>query len=304
VSRRALLGTALGLPAVVVAALALTLALWIGTGRLPLAGGASWFKVVKVGEAHFTEEPGAPFFFLAVGNDGRTGDTVVRGDAIHLIGVNPALRAATILDIPRDTGAQVPGHGTEKINAAQALGGLRLQAETVGNLVGVSIPYAVTADFDGFKALVDGVGGVDVNVPIEMNDSNSGAVFSPGVHHMNGEQALQFCRNRYDIPDGDIGRTVNQGAFIVAALAQLRANHTGAAGTLKALAVLGAHTQLEGIGLADLYRFGRLALSIDPANVRNLAIPVGSGSGTNLALGAGAQELFADFADDGVLQTH
>jgi hypothetical protein len=162
----------------------------------------------------------------------------------------------------------------------------------------------VTTDFDGFKALVDGVGGVSVNVPIEMNDANSGAVFSPGVHHMNGEQALQFCRNRYDMADGDIGRTLNQGAFIVAALTQLRANHTGAAGTLKALAVLGAHTQLDGIGLADLYRFGRLALSIDPANVRNLVIPIGAGSGTNLGLGAGAAELFADFADDAVLQHH
>jgi LCP family protein required for cell wall assembly len=302
--RRVLLGTVLGLPATAVVVLAALLALWTGVGRLPFAGGASWFKVTKVGEVHYTEEPTAPFFFLAVGNDGRTGDVTVRGDAIHLIGVNPALRAATILDIPRDTSAAVPGHGTEKINAALALGGLRLQAETVGNLVGVPIPFAVTTDFDGFKALVDGVGGVSVNVPIEMNDANSGAVFSPGVHHMNGEQALQFCRNRYDMADGDIGRTLNQGAFIVAALTQLRANHTGAAGTLKALAVLGAHTQLDGIGLADLYRFGRLALSIDPANVRNLVIPIGAGSGTNLGLGAGAAELFADFADDAVLQHH
>jgi polyisoprenyl-teichoic acid--peptidoglycan teichoic acid transferase len=304
--RHLLLGTFVGAPMCAVLAIALLLGLFITTGRLPFANGATWFTVTKVGEAHFSDEPTEPFFFLAVGNDGRTGDTVTRGDAIHLIGVNPAAHAATILDIPRDTGAEIPGHGTDKINAAMAYGGIALQAETVGNLVGVAIPYAITTDFDGFMALVDGVGGVDVTVNQDMDDpEGSGAVFTAGTsYHMNGDQALRFSRDRHDMPRGDLDRSGNQGTFILAALAQLQRNNLGAAGTLSAIASLGAHTQIEGMSLTDLYRFGRLALSIDPANVKNVVIPVGSGSGTRLAVTGEGAGLFADFADDAVLQTH
>ena len=177
--RRLLVGTLVGTPLCVVLAIALAVGLLLGTGRLPFASGATWFTVTKVGEAHFSDEPTKPFFFLAVGNDGRTGDTVTRGDAIHLIGVNPALHAATILDIPRDTGAAIPGHGTDKINAANTYGGLALEAQTVGNLVGVQIPYAITTDFDGFMAMVDGIGGVDVTVHQDMNDPTARARSSP-----------------------------------------------------------------------------------------------------------------------------
>ncbi len=307
VTRRHLLfGTAVGVPLAAVLAVLLAVGLFVTTGRIPFASGATWFTVTKVGEAHFSDEPTDPFFFLVVGNDGRTGDTVTRGDAIHLIGVNPAAHAATILDIPRDTGAQIPGHGTDKINAAHAYGGVALQAETVSNLVGVPIPYAITTDFDGFMALVDGIGGVDVTVNQEMDDpEGSGAVFTAGTsYHMNGDQALRFNRDRHDMPRGDLDRSANQGAFIVAALAQLQRNNLGAAGTLSAIATLGAHTQIEGVSLPDLYRFGRLALSIDPANVKNVLIPVGSGSGTQLAVTGEGASLFADFADDAVLQTH
>jgi LCP family protein required for cell wall assembly len=302
--RHALLGTFVGLPVCAGLVIALVVTLFVTTGRMPFAG-AAWFTVTKVGEAHFSDEPSEPFFFLAVGNDGRTGDTITRGDAIHLIGVNPAARSATILDIPRDTGARIPGHGTDKINAAMAFGGIGLQAETVSELVGVPIPYAITTDFDGFMALVDAIGGVDVTVNQEMDDPGSGAVFSAGTtYHMTGDEALRFNRNRYDVPRGDLDRSVNQGAFIVAALAQLRKNNPGAAGSLSAIATLGAHTQIEGISFPDLYRFGRLVLTIDPANVRNVLIPVGSGSGTQLAVTGEGAGLFADFADDAVLQTH
>ena len=301
--RHLLLGTFVGAPLCVLLAIALVIGLFVTTGRLPFASGATWFTVTKVGEAHFSDEPTEPFFFLAVGNDGRTGDTVTRGDALHLIGVNPALHAATILDIPRDTGAEIPGHGTDKIAMN---GGLALEARTVGNLVGVQIPYAITTDFDGFIAMVDGIGGVDQTVAQDMNDPDgSGAVFTAGTsYHMDGDTALRFNRDRHDMPRGDLDRSGNQGTFILSALAQLRKNNLGAAGTLQALANLGAHAKIEGLGLADLYRLGRLALSIDPANVRNVVIPVGSGSGTQLQLTGDAAGLFADFADDGVLQAH
>jgi LCP family protein required for cell wall assembly len=285
-------------------ALALLFAAWLHGVRLPFASGTTWFTVQKVGQAHSNGEPTQPVFFLIVGNDSRGGPANARGDALHLVGVNPALHKATMLDIPRDTGAQIPGHGLDKINAALSEGGLRLQAQTVANMVGVNIPYAMTTDFDGFIGMVDAVGGIDVNVPTAMHDSFSGAFFQPGLQHMDGHQALAFNRDRHDFPIGDLQRSENQGLFILDALAKFHAQNPDATGTIKLLAILGQHTQLEGIGLRDLYRLARLGTSFDPSQLRNVRIPVVSGSGTRLQLGPGAASLFHDFADDAVLESH
>ncbi len=291
-------------PVALILAVGGALGLWLATGRLPLAGGAVWFQVAKVGEAHFADAPDRPVFMLVVGNDARAGVGGARGDALHVIGVNPALGRATILDIPRDTGAAIPGHGTDKINAAFAFGGIERQAQAVGQLVGVDISYAITTNFAGFIGMVDEIGGLDVNVPMRMSDRNTGAFFEPGPQHLNGEKALAFSRNRHDFPTGDLQRSANQGYLILSALATLRGRGTGAAATLHAVSVLARHTETKGLGLADLYRLGRLGLSIDPAQVRNVVIPVGSGRGTRLALLPSAAGLFADFRDDAVLQSH
>jgi LCP family protein required for cell wall assembly len=279
-------------------------AAWLAGWSVPGASGATWFQVTKTASADYTPRPNQPVFLLAIGNDGRPGDTVTRGDAIHLIGVNPATGQATILDFPRDTGMQIPGHGMDKVNAAHAQGGPRLQAETIGNTVGVQIPYAISTNFPGFISMVDDMGGLQVNVPVEMHDENSGANFAAGPQRLDGHGALAFSRNRHQWPTGDLQRSQNQGYLIVQALAQLRAEGTGPIGTLELLANLGRHAQLEGIGLKDLYALGRLGLSIDPANVKNVLVPVASGSGTRLQLTPAAQSLFADFRDDAVLQSH
>lgn len=276
---------------------------WLRTGRLPAAG-ATWMTVTRTGGSDATPVPGAPVYLLVVGSDARRGETVARGDAIHVIGVDPASGRATMLDIPRDTGAAIPGHGTDKINAAMSLGGPELLAQTVGNLVGVRIPYVVTTDFDGFMGMVDGLGGVEVNVTQRNVDRYSGANFEVGLHRMNGTQALAFNRNRHGFPTGDLKRSENQGYFILETLRQLAGQRPGPSATLGLLANLGRHARLVDLGWADAYRLGRLGLSLDPANVRNVLIPVGSGVGSRLAVQPSARDLFADFADDAVLQRH
>ena len=90
--------------------------------QIPGASAARWFTITKTANADYTPAPGQPVFILAIGNDGRTGDTVTRGDAIHLIGVNPTTRQASMLDLPRDTGLAIPGHGVDKVNASHAIG--------------------------------------------------------------------------------------------------------------------------------------------------------------------------------------
>ena len=303
--RRHPLRTALvGVPLVVALTFGTLIALWLAGVSVPGASAARWFTVTKTANANYTPSPNKPVFLLAIGNDGRPGDTVTRGDAIHLIGVNPILHQATILDIPRDTGMNIPGHGVDKVNASHAFGGARLEADTIGATVGVSIPYTIDTDFDGFIGMVDELGGITVNVPVRMQDSFSGADFQPGVQKLDGHQALAYARNRHQWPTGDLARSENQGYLILQALAQFRAENAGPIRTLGLLGDLGRHTKLDGIGITDLYTLGRLGLSVDVNQVRNVVVPVASGTGTRLQLTAAATGLFQDFADDGVLQTH
>jgi LCP family protein required for cell wall assembly len=269
-----------------------------------LAAGTTWLKVAKTGEAHFSGAPTQPFFLLAVGNDGRPGDTSVRGDALHLVGVNPEQGSATVLDIPRDTGAPIPGHGIDKITHAMVYGGLGLEAQVVGELVGVQIPYAITTNFDGFVAMIDEMGGIDIDIQQPMHDDFSGAFFDPGPRHLSGDDALRYSRDRHDFPLDDVKRTENQGFLAISALATLRGQNPGAAGAVSLVATLARHVQLEGLSVVDLYRLGRLALSIDPGRIRNVVVPtVDTGKSTVLGLDPSASTLFADFADDAVLET-
>lgn len=285
--------------------LGLALAAWLAGFKIPFASASTYIKVQKVSSAHYAGDPEHVTFILLVGSDYRPGVGGSRGDALHVLGVNSELEQATMINIPRDTCASVPGYGTTKINAANGKGGPRLQAQVIGDMLGVNIAYAVAVDFAGFEALVDGVGGVTVNVPSEMSDHYSGAYFSPGEVRMSGNQALAFSRDRHDFAQGDIQRSWNQGYLILSAMKQLQVEAGDNAGRFKLLSLLGRHAQVDGIGLSDLYRLGRIAYGLDVNQVKNVTIPVHSGGcAGGLTLNGDAGGLFADFADDAVLQTH
>jgi LCP family protein required for cell wall assembly len=274
-------------------------AAWLAGYKVPLASGATYIKVQKLAstEADAAAGPTTPFFILLVGNDDRPGVGGARGDALHLVGVNPRLHKATMLDIPRDT-----CWAGDKINAANATGGAPAQAEAVGGLVGVHVNYAVDVNFDGFISLVDGVGGFQMNVPTDMNDPYSGAFFKAGVQHMTGDEALRFSRDRHDFPQSDIVRTENQGLLIIAGIAQMQKSAQSAGGQFKLIKLLYQHAQLDNLGVTDLFRLGRVMYDIPVKDIRNVTIPIGGGS--CLELTGDAPGMFADFADDAVLQSH
>src|SRR5207302_3783992 len=112
-----------------------------------MARGRPALTIRRLDEAHLAASPGQPFFAVIVGSDARPGQSGGRGDALHLVGVNPALGRATILNIPRDTYVSVPGQGRAKINDAMAAGGPTLQGRVVGDLVGVTVSFVVSTDF-------------------------------------------------------------------------------------------------------------------------------------------------------------
>lgn len=272
-------------------------AAWLAGIRVPVASGATYMEIQKLAAADAAGAPTNTFFIALVGSDFRPGVGGSRGDALHLVGVNPATHIATMLNVPRDT-----CWDGDKINSAHAQGGPRGMANALGGLVGVPVSYVVSVDFAGFQGLVDGMGGVQINVPMAMDDEYSGAVFAPGDQRLNGAQALAFSRNRHDFPNSDISRTGNQGLLILSALAQLQREAHGALGEFKAAALIGRHAQIDGMGLADVYRLGRVAEALNPAAARSVTIPVGGGQ--CLPLVGDARGLFADFADDATLQAH
>jgi LCP family protein required for cell wall assembly len=246
-------------------------------------------------------------FVLLIGSDERPGLDGARGDALHVVGMNPRAGRATIVNIPRDTWVDIPGHGQGRVNEAFRYGGAQLQAETVRRLTGAPISYVLTTTFAGTVAMVDRMGGLEVDVPFRMDDRNSGAAFEPGRQRINGSQVLAFSRNRY-IPDGDVRRTANQGQVLVHALEHVRKAGVGGTEVLRYLDVLYRNVRVEGIPPTDLYRLARAATRIEPKNVRNYTIPVrvgmvGSASVVFLRQPQGSV-LFQDFVDDAILGIH
>jgi hypothetical protein len=95
--------------------------------------------------------------------------------------------------------------------------------------------------------------------------------------------------------------------MILAALTKLRADRSSPTKIVRDVAVLARHSEMHGIGLRELYNLGRLGLSIDPADVRNVVMPwtLGSaGAASVVFAGPGADGLFADFRDDALLESH
>jgi LCP family protein required for cell wall assembly len=274
---------------------------WLALGAPAPAAGAAWFQVTKV-ESDYSGEPTEPFFFLVLGNDGRTDEVNGLGDAIHVIGINPALKQGAMLNVPRDTTAP----NGDKINASHSLNGLPGIIAELNEMMGIQISYAITTNFPGFIAMVNELEGIEIDIPMPLDDPDgSGAWFETvGTQKVNGDQALAFARDRHDFNGGDIDRSYNQGTIILSALRTLQDRKEKSPSEIfKNVSILASHVRMENIGIAELFRLGRMAMSMDPAAIKNITIPVGSGEGTNLQVTGDGAALFADFRDDAIVQS-
>lgn len=276
-----------------------------------LRAGATALTITDVGDVTGVDHrwaPDQPVFVLVLGSDARRAEGCGCTDAVHLIGIPAGGGSASMINIPRDTWITIPGvSGSRRINEAYQRGGPALAAKAVAAFTGVPVGMVVVTTFAGLTAMVDELGGITVDVPVAMRDGNSGAFFPKGPVHMNGAQALAFSRNRKGMPRGDFDRTMDQGILMISALAQLQANGSSAVDTMKYLGVLLRHTELDKLTVTDLYRLGRLALSVDPAKVKSVLMPGHAGmAGAASVVFADppAAGLFADLADDGVLENH
>jgi polyisoprenyl-teichoic acid--peptidoglycan teichoic acid transferase len=135
-------------------------------------------------------------------------------DTIILAHLDVARRTATLVSIPRDTWVRVPGEGPGKINSAYAFGGAHGTARVVSKLLGgVPIDAIVALQPEGAAAIVNAMGGLDVNVDETMDyDDNSGELhihLQKGEQHLSGDQVAEYVRFRND-PSSDFGRVRRQ----------------------------------------------------------------------------------------------
>jgi LCP family protein required for cell wall assembly len=157
-----------------------------------------------------------PFSVLMLGVDERAGDKG-RSDTIIVLTVNPNNNSVKMLSIPRDTRTEIVGKGTEdKINHAYAFGGVPMSMNTVEKFLDIPIDYYMQINMEGFKDIVDAVGGVTVQNTLDFTQDNFH--FPVGSVQLNGEKALSFSRMRYEDPRGDFGRQTRQRQILQAVI--------------------------------------------------------------------------------------
>jgi len=170
-------------------------------------------------------DPSQPFNILAVGidkgsNPGETGYT--RSDVMLVVSIDLMNKKVAVVSIPRDTKVQIPGYGTEKINAAHSYGGPKLVTTVVKEFAGLDIHAFVRVDFQAFQSIVDAIGGVPFTLPYDIKDDKAGYLYKGHYDALTGEMALTLVRSR-NLPNGDLDRIENQHNFLKALMEKMSA---------------------------------------------------------------------------------
>ncbi len=188
----------------------------------------------------------ASHVIMLVGADTSTyrkrtlGEKGGRADTLMLMRVDVPSRTVSMLSIPRDLYVDIPGYGTAKINEAYANGGLALSIKTVHELTGVDINHVAQVDFDGFKDVIDALGGITIDNPYLVRSGPEGFdgkhwTFAKGELHLTGRRALAYARIRkvdsetlhYNEQEAtDLGRARRQQRVIDAMVAKLASTNS------------------------------------------------------------------------------
>jgi LCP family protein required for cell wall assembly len=160
---------------------------------------------------------------LLIGSDSHTTVANGRSDVIILMHITSDHKKVYLVHFPRDMYVEVPGRGKDKINAAYAYGGPQLLIRTLRNLVDVPVDHAAVIGFEGFEAMTDAVGGVDVYAE---EASTEGGTIHVGMNHLDGAAALAFVRERHQLSEGDISRGRREQAFVKALMLKVLSKQT------------------------------------------------------------------------------
>jgi LCP family protein required for cell wall assembly len=184
---------------------------------------------------------------LVMGSDSRAGagndidgqtEIGERSDTTILVHISADRKTVYGVSLPRDAmvarpdckddaGKTVPGSDSIIFNDAYSVAGPTCTVAQVESLTGIYIDHYVTVDFNGFKGMVEAVHGVTVCIPEDVDDSAHGITFEAGTQELDGQQALNYVRERSSTPNADIGRMKRQQAFVASMI-----NKVVSAGTL------------------------------------------------------------------------
>jgi len=167
-----------------------------------------------------------PSLIVLLGTDGDATEARAdarRSDSILLVRTDPARHRIAYLSIPRDLRVEIPGYGSNKINAAFQLGGPGLAMRTIRNLTGLQANHVALVDFDDFRSVIDTLGGITIDVPEPILSNRfdcpyatearcqqwPGWRFEAGKHELDGQRALIYSRireNQLDPAQNDLSR--------------------------------------------------------------------------------------------------
>ena len=245
-------------------------------------------ELVKVNRAETVDVSPDVVWILAVGSDARPGEdmTHTRGDALQLVGMNTSTGAATAIGIPRDSWVPIPGHGSNKINAALYFGGPQLLGQAVGNLVGIQPDYVFVSRFEFFEDMIGDIGGIDVKNPIAFaDDFIKPKGFKKGRIHLGGYDALAFARIRHDLIRGDFDRSANQQRVLrgIQSTVRAKADRPGFIERGVFSVIRHMHTDLSPM---ELYRLGQAMAQVSPGKITNCVVQgsIGEMGGASVVL--------------------
>ncbi|MEC5178748.1 LCP family protein [Arthrobacter sp. CG_A4] len=217
---------------VLLSVVAIFLVVAVGAGFFAFNLASSFNSKSQKIEQAFPEDAGRPAKvqpgatnILLLGSDSRAvalgsaeagGSSDQRSDTMMWVHIPADHKNIYMMSIMRDTWVEIPGHGEAKMNTAMALGGIPLVVQTLEGMFGTRLDHVAVVDFEGFKAMTDALGGVNVNVHQAFNTQQFS--FPAGRQQLTGEEALAFVRERKAFSDGDYQRVKNQQLFLKALL--------------------------------------------------------------------------------------
>ncbi len=148
-----------------------------------------------------------------------------RTDTMMLVSIDNSTKSVSVISIPRDSKVYIAGHGIDKINAANAVGGVELTIKTVQEMFGIRVDHYIMVNYDGLKEIVKILGTIPVNVDKKLRYNDySGKLFinlNPGKQELTADQVEQFVRFRHDAI-GDIGRVERQRMLMKGVITKLQ----------------------------------------------------------------------------------
>lgn len=162
---------------------------------------------------------------LLVGQDRREDEETARSDSMILCTFHKESKTLTMTSFLRDLYVEIPGRGSNRINAAYAIGGIQLLKQTLAHNFQLQIDGSVEVDFSQFASIIDTLGGVELELRSDearIINQETGSALAEGTQRLTGTQALAYSRIRNLDRDGDFSRTNRQRKVIGALMEAYR----------------------------------------------------------------------------------